>query len=429
MIRRAPSSLPALSKAVKTVEVIGKSGVSPQVCFGYSQSDKGIKPCPAPAEEKAINVAALDLYAVSAHPSFGCNLIMLSTGDIIIWRTEDNLCFNFPKLPGGKPFSFETRDKDGAPLLAAVCGTGLCVCNKVEFGCGTVTTLPYSLYGGTMHCGRLFAADASDGYTVRWSGLGIDSWQDGIDGCGYVTLDGEAGRIIAVEEFGDDLLCVRERGFTLIHALADSRNFRIAPVQCAQIVEGGLNAGGTIGNKYYFTASDGLYSYDGINCKKEYGTEGVLTGFGKAYVLGDGAVYAECRYNGYRCLAKFNPATGVADFFGEDCTNPFYTGGRLICACHSLFKELTATRDDGLSLWRSGRIDTEGCERCANKVLKTLSVHGVEGLKIKVIADGAERTFDGGGQIPVNMRGRDFSIEVRGHGKAERVTAYFEVRK
>ncbi len=430
MIRRAPRALPQFSKSFKKLEIIGKSGVTPVVCFGYEQTDRGLVPCPAVAGKRVINASTLNLNSVSAHPNFGCVLITLTSGYTVVWQTKDNHCYSLPVLPAGKPFAVETYDGDGKPLLAVISGTGMYSCNKLTEGGGTVTALPYSLYGGTLHCGRLFAADAEDGYTLRWSGLRITDWTDGVEGCGYVSLDRDAGRIIAVENFGDDLLCVREYGFTVIHALADSRNFRIAPNQCAAEAGGAVNLGGVIGERYYFTMNDGIYSYDGTAIKKEYAVSGALSRFGRAYVTGDGAVYAACVYNGGNCLARFDPQTGGVYFFGTNCYYPFCADGKLYCAKGSEFYELSVTFDDAQRFWRSGIIDADGNgAQGGYKILKNLCVYGGGELMTTVIADGTERTFRGFGSIPVNMRGRDFVIEVRGAGKAERVYALFEVRK
>lgn len=429
MIRRTPRALPVFSKSLKRVELIGGDAAEPEVCYGYLRDGASLVPLPAASESRIINVSAVGLYDVAAHPSFGCALIMFSGGDVAVWQVDDDFCFDIAALPRGEPFSVEARGESGEAYLATVCGDTMRVYEDLNAE-SALTRLPRPLYGGVVHCGRLFAADADDRYTVRWSGLRITDWTDGIEGSGYATLDGETGEILALENLGDDLLCVRERGFTVIRALADSRNFRIAPSQCVVPSEGGIMKGGVVGGKYYFTKPDGLYSYDGETVRREYLADGrVLTEFGRAYVTGDGQVYAQCVYGGIRCLMRYDAQSGAAGFFGADCERPLRIKDRFVCVKYNEFYELSASFADGQRIWRSKYIDVGESSPEGYKILKDIEVDGDGDVTVTVLSDGAERSFSGFGKIRVNMRGRGFKAAVKGQGAVGRLYARFEVRK
>lgn len=427
MIRRAPRVLPGLSKSSKRVEPI--CGAAAEVCYGYINSGGGLAPLPSASPDPVSDLSAAGLHDVAVYPSFGCALLMYANGDAAVWRNGDGGCFNLASLPSGEPFSVEARGENGEAYIAAVSGDSMLVYGDLT-AAATAVQLPHRLYGGVMHCGRLFAADADDRYTVRWSGLRITDWSDGIEGSGYVTLDGEAGEILALGNLGDNLLCVRERGFTVIRALADSRNFRISPSQCVALSEGGIMTGGVVGGKYYFTKPDGLYSYDGSSVKAEYLADGrVLTGFGRAYAADDGQVYAQCVYNGVSCLMRYGAQSGSAGFFGADCSRPFYLKERLLCVKDDAFYGLSPSYGDELRIWRSEYIDVGESSPEGYKILKDIEVDGDGEATVKVLADGTERMLSGFGKIRVNMRGRGFKFEVRGQGAVGRLYARFEVRK
>lgn len=422
MIRRNRRGLPSLSKRILQEKLIGGTAPHGAVCFGYEQNADGLSVCPAPSEQSVITVTTFNLHEAKWHPSFGFELLMYTNGISVVWNREKGNCYNFCRQSPGEPFSAEARNGQGDPLLIVVCGNQMCVCNGTTDE-KVMQTLPAEVYGGVVHCGRLFAVDCANGYKVVWSGLRVTDWQEGIQGSGYVLLDGDAGKILKLENFGDDLLCVRERGFTVLHAMADSRNFRIAPSQCAVCTGGKINVGGMVGNKYYFTADGGLYFYDGNEITLAYAVNNVFTSCSKAYAYGDGYVYADCVYNGINCIMRFNVRSGEAVFFGRDCSSPFVSDGKLYCAKDFEFHQLSVFNEEE-RLWRS-----EPLEICGKRVLKNVWVTGSGDVKVTVHGGGERRTFNGLGKLVVNVAGEDTVIEISGHCNVTRALAESEVRK
>lgn len=415
------------AKSPKRTELIGKSGIDPVLCYGYSYNGGVLRPAPAVYSTVATGLSARDFYGVSYHPAFGGALFLFSSGGAAFKRFSDAEAFALPAFSPSIPFAVEARDKNGAPIAAIVSGSVMRVFASLPSD-GVSYNLPYSLYGGVAHCGRLFAADYSDRLTLRWSGLRIVDWTAGIEGSGYLSLEGAAGRILALENFGDDLLCVREHGFTTVKALADSRNFRIAPSQFTAFTAGAVNVGGAVGGKYFFTQTDGVYSYDGAAISKEYAAGGALAGCGRAYAAGDGMLYVECTYGGASCLMRFDPQSKQAVFFGLGCKHPFRLKDELYCVKGESFYTLSSSNSDSQRLWRAVHVGAElGGGACGRKTLKRLEVYGSGNLSLTVTADDVSRAFSGFGAVYVGMRGRDFSVEIRGDGTAERVWAQFEV--
>ncbi len=423
MIRRSPRALPSLSKKLVKVEFIGGSAQNGKICFGYVQDAKGLTVCPAPTYQLATAVSARNLYMAKWHPAFGCVAFGFTNGAFIAWDRLNDKIYSLVRLVSGEPFTAEARNENGEPLLIAVSGNQMGVRNGVT-NQTTKITLPLQLCGGTVHCGRLFAVDMDDRYKVVWSGLRVTDWNDGVQGSGYVLLDSDAGKVLSIENFGDDLLCVRERGFTVMHAMADSRNFRIAPSQSVVCTGGNIGVGGVLGQKYYFASDGGLYCYDGSYIELVYAVNDVFTKCTKVYVPGDGYVYADCEYNDIKCIMRYNVQSKAAVFFGENCSTLFTEGGNLYCVKDSSFYRLSPGSVEANRLWRSVKVDIFG-----RQVLKTLWVRANGNIYLAVNSGGESRTFQGNGRIAVNMPGEDFTVEVSGHGRVERLIAEFEVSK
>lgn len=422
MIRRGVRSLPALSKSLSRITLLNKSNDFCKLCFGYAQDGLALKVCPAPEGQSVNAVAARYLYSVSQHVNFGLTLLLNTNGVAVVFK-EGETPYNFMLLDTGKPFSVEARNENGERLLVYVCGNQMCVYNG-ETEQKVTYDLPNPLYGGVVHCGRLFAVDENDGCRVVWSGLRVTDWEDGVQGSGYALLGSDLGNVLELVNFGDDILCVRERGFTVMHAMADSRNFRIAPSQSAIRTGDVIRIGGVIGNKYYFTSGGGLYCFDGDSISLVYGTDDALSSLGRAYVYSDGYVYADCVYGEKSCIMRYDPNAEKAIFFGEGCSFPFIADGKLYCTKRSGFYKLSTQNVEDGRIWRSKPIGN-----CGRKALKNLWVDASGSPEITVICDGVSRKFNTTGKIRVNAAGENLTIEIRGHAHIKSVVAELEVRK
>ena len=422
MIRRKIRTPVSLSKSVSRIAVLDGAKGESQLCFGYEQGDFGLKSCPAPGAQTVNGVTADKLYAVERHALFGLTLLEYTNGFAVVFK-DGQTPYNFAHLDSGKPFSAEARNENGDKLIVYVCGDKMCVYNGVTENMQTYN-LPTPAYGGVVHCGRLFVVDGNNGCKVVWSGLRVTDWQDGVQGSGYALLDGDLGQVLELKNFGDDILVVRETGFSVMHAMADSRNFRIAPSQNVIKTGGRINVGGVLGRKYYFTSGGGLYSFDGDSIATEYATGAILSSLGRAYVYGDGYVYADCVYGGVRCIMRYEPESKKAVFFGADCSFPFISDGKLYCVKDYGFYNLSTENGEDGRIWRSQPIGN-----CGKKVLKTLWADACGSPEITVVCGDVSRKFKGKGKFLVNASGESLKIEIRGHAAVKSVTAELEVRK
>lgn len=422
MIRRTRRTPISLSKSLSRVTLIG--GVKPcsQLCLGFSETDDGLKLCPSPATSAFGAMTSDGLYSVYRHSSAGLTMLLYTNGESYLF-TDDSKKQMFFHLPAGQPFSVESHSDIGSIWIAVGCGDKMAVYDCYEEESFTVN-LPSVLYGGVVHCGRLFAADKNEKCKVVWSGLDITQWQEGIDGSGYIYLDGSLGDIQQLENFGDDVLCVRDYGFTVIKALADSRNFRIAPSQyCIRMGEK-INAGGVDGQKYYFSTNSGLYSFDGEVIKLEYALSGSLTNVDKVHILGDGYVYADCTYNGDKCIMRFDPRSGKAVFFAKGCSFPLISKGEMFCEKDGRFYSLSTQNAEDGRIWRSKPIGD-----CGRKTLKYLYVYSDGTPEITIVCDRISRKMSGTGKILVNLSGENIYVEISGNAPVKSVVAEMEVRR
>lgn len=175
-----------------------------------------------------------------------------------LYEAGDDFSFTYDADCGESPFLIETRT-NGAPTAAIICG------NRSVLLYGTVITpvLKYSLSCGVTHCGRLFAADGDDGYVLRWSGTeNFNDVTEGIDGSGFVKLDAERGKILALLEFSGKIVAVREYGLTLLdmHGSPEKFSVEVTDTDCDKVFK---NTACVVGDKLCFYSATGLKCFDG----------------------------------------------------------------------------------------------------------------------------------------------------------------------
>lgn len=355
-------------------------------------------------------------------PALGCTLIINANGRVLKWDTAQKLLFIVGTLPVGTPF-LTTSEESGYKTYTVYSGNKA---YKIKSYGNELVNLPYTLGAGIYHCGRVFAADATDGYTLRWSGLGGTNWALGIEGGGYVKLDHSGGKIIDVKGFGDNILCLREYSITIIHALADSRNFRISPSQ-KLIPVPAVNAGGAvIVGKYWFSCNDGLYTFDGNSVKKAFAVPASRQGtFGRVKSLSDGYVYAEF-YCPNRITLRYDPQTGEYVWFGYTCSLPWKMGNDYYCVYGSLIKKLERGAADSYRQWQSESVDggVSGM-----KTLRSITVEKDSGINVYLLCNGKTRLITGTGEITLCDRAESFVFRITGSGNIKKLSARLEVTK
>lgn len=420
MIRRCIRSSKGLSKKLSRATLIDGAKSLSSLCMGFYNDEGGLQLCPAPAVKPVFADAHTDgLYSIERCEEF---VLLNYTNGITDLFTREETIVNFVTLPKGQPFSVMTKGEQGNLLVSVVSSNKIAVYN-----CGNGETdvydLPSTLYGGIVHCGRLFAADKATICKVVWSGFGVTNWEDGLDGSGYIILKSNLGVVQKLENLGDDVLCVMDKGFTVIKGFADSRNFRISTSQNTIGVGVKLNLGGVMDNKYYYSTGDGLYSFDGDKISLEYACSGYLTDVGRVHVLGDGYVYSDCTYNNEACIMRYDPKSGKAIFFGKGCSSPFYSKEKMFCIKGGTFYALSKDNAEESRIWRSQPIG-----ECGRKTLKYLYVDSDGTPEIAVVSERGRREIRGTGKIPVNLAGEKIYVEISGNSPVKSVVAEWEER-
>lgn len=420
MIRRCLRSLNGLSKKLSRVTLIGGEETLTDLSMGYYSGANGLQLCPAPSAKPITSLSAKNLLSVERRAFF--TLLHYADGVTNLFGIGTPTS-NIVTLPQGEPFAVVTSDGDRYALLSIVCENKQAI-YELRTGEIDVYDLPYRLFGGIAHCGRMFAVDKADRCKVVWSGLRVTDWEDKLDGSGYINLKGDNGEIQKLENFGDDILCVLKQGFAVIRGFADSRNYRISPSQFSVNVGLNINVGGVWGGKYYYSTVNGLQSYNGETINMEYAVNRHLTDVGRVYVLGDGYVYANCTYNGEECLMRYDPQSGNSIFFGKGCTIPFFYKGETYCVKGGKFYSLSPKNTEEGRIWRSQPIGG-----CGKKTLKYLYVDGEGTPEFTVVSERGRLNVKGTGRIPVNLVGEKIYVEISGNTPVRSVVAELEERR
>lgn len=119
-----------------------------------------------------------------------------------------------------------------------------------------------------LHYERLFVTSSSDPTKVFFSDdLDPTNWTVGADGGGFIELLDERGELLSVQSFGNYLYIFREHGISRVTAFGDQSEFSVVNlfVSAGRIFPTSINK---CGAGIMFLASDGLYMFDGYDCKR-----------------------------------------------------------------------------------------------------------------------------------------------------------------
>lgn len=282
------------------------------------------------------------------------------------------------------------------------------------------------LMGGTIRCGRVFAGDNTDGYTVRWSGEGgYADWTESIYGAGKAYLETAGGQIKQLFDFEGEIVIIRENGITRFSASGTPENFRVSspgipiPALCdktAVLTKDGI----------MFCTEDGLYVYKGGNVRKLDGlisSDIVNPVFAMLYmdkyyaVLGDSAKLAR------RVLYLYDIQNGIyqiadvpAYILAEDAESLVAYGET------ATFRILP----QGNYTFMCGAYDFGTPSR---KLVTELYADCDGGVSVSVSNGRYTRKVKAGGVTRLNMRGAKFTVTVTGSGEVRALKLKAEVRK
>ncbi|MBQ7453285.1 MAG: hypothetical protein IJS68_03360 [Clostridia bacterium] len=119
-----------------------------------------------------------------------------------------------------------------------------------------------------LHYERLWATTGGEQTRVWFSDdLDPTNFSVGLDDAGFIDMLDERGALKKVISFNDYVYVFRDYGITRISAYADQKTFQVTQL----FVASGKICPGSVcvcGDEIIFLASDGLYSFDGLNCRK-----------------------------------------------------------------------------------------------------------------------------------------------------------------
>lgn len=171
-----------------------------------------------------------------------------------------------------------------------------------------------------IHYERLFAVSATDPYALYFSDdLDPTNWSISVSDAGFIKMQDERGKLKKVISFNDYLYVFRERGISRVYANT--------VMQTSFYVNHLFTAGGTIydktitlcGNKVFFAASSGFYSFDGSSCTKRLeNLFPIISDFSDAEaVYHNGKYYLLCSVD-LNKIKKFYPDATMDE---QDCNN------------------------------------------------------------------------------------------------------------
>lgn len=184
--------------------------------------------------------------------------------------------------------------------------------NKTDFCCGV------------MHCGRLFAVRADDGFCLYWSAGGALDWTAGIDGGGHIDLSAQGGEVVAITEYKSKLVLIRKNAVTVVDAFGEAQHFSVRPTETYLTTEEIIpRTCAVCGGKIYFFTSAGMRCFDGNSIETpENGAYGRYTTpiFGAG--LG-GKYYFKCRLKApdRNVICVYDCADGSSEFVYQDATS------------------------------------------------------------------------------------------------------------
>lgn len=352
-------------------------------------------------------------YCAAAGAYFVC-------ADKKVFYSADGLSFSeLAALEGEEPFIFGQREGAEAKLYAV--GNGKCV--YFGGGAGGEKAFDCGICGGVIKNGRLFGIDKGDKFRLRWSGAGGAFDQaEGINGAGWVRLDGAGGGILNLIIYGERLVAVRENGLSVFSAYGTPENFK-AEGKGLHISGVCKNTAAVAGNKLIFCADGGLFCYNGakierLDCGLIEKTENPVCAAanGGLYLLGAYAKPLE-----RNAVLVYDTASGLA-YFADAPANAIVASGGGVFA-YSAGNACRLAR--GGTFCFEGTIDF-GCAK--QKYLKTLEIAGAEGADIQLSNGRATRAFkDAKNALRADMRGVNFTFKVKGNAEITALRATAEV--
>lgn len=287
-------------------------------------------------------------------------------------------------------------------------------------------TFNYSTFEGNLSCGvvrhgRLFGADLTDGYKLKWSGEGgVFDWEEGISGAGWVYPDAKnLGKIIGAVDFNDRLILVREHGLTVVKAFGTPEIFAIdGHYSLPNIV---ANTAAVVGEKLFICTSGGLYCFTGSAVQKI--SDKLFGGLEPVNAIAFGDKYLAC--GNYGALSR-----NVVYIYDCADKSSYLSDAPVsaLCASAKIFGYASSAgytlQEGGIYTFISGSVNF-GSDK--PKTLEKLYIDSAGKVTVSVSNGDIQREFsDVKGTLRMNMRGSSFTFTVTGESEIDNITAYAE---
>lgn len=330
-----------------------------------------------------------------------------------VYISRDGISYNkFMDFNVVSPFMVE--EYDGEPRAEIIIGDIAIIYNKNSY---YTTTYGAKLSAGIMHCGRLFGADADNGFILRWSGEGgVTDWEIKLYGAGYLELDKERGKILDILEMDGYMILVREYGLTKLKMYGTPENFSQYNTGyiTGRIVK---DTAAVVGGKLYFMTTAGLRVYDGNNIEAIYHPfEGDIFA-PRASLSHDGKYLLSCESKTFG-RGIFCYDDGAAYFIGGACEG--------MCISEKVYV-VAGGKSGYLSLGESVKAVYKNVNfgTLKNKTLTSIGTFASD-ARVTVKSKTAARSLSGRAVRP-RMRGKVFDITFESGGEISLITAEAEV--
>lgn len=391
-------------------------------CDGYFTGGGALESAPQFGQSYTVKLTE-DVVSAEYFPETGEGFAVTTDRRVFVWWENDKFFSELETL-GEYPASFFSCYSEGKPCAAIAAGN-MIICRFR--GQTLITRIPVAIKGACMLMGRVFAADADEGYTVRWSGADdMYDWEQSAEGAGYIKLAPERGKIYALFPVGERIVAFREYGLDFLRINGDPRHFSVVHRGSGEVTEK-LTEGACApcGGKLYFCSDSNLYCLDGSEITRVKIPRYMrFTGCSAASAHDGRYISFKCRRasDGAARFFLYDTFTGACAFFAEGMQAVWKTDKGFYG--YSDGKVFPPSEQNFSGVWASRRLDFDSA---TDKLLKKLCLTAEGDIKTEVQTQKGRVMFDGG-TVEARTDGIWFSIGIRGYGKVYSLDGEWEVR-
>lgn len=296
----------------------------------------------------------------------------------------------------------------------------------------TVADAP-NISSACVHYERLFVTVGGEKSAVWFSDdLDPTNWDISLDGAGFIEIADGRGALHRVVQFLDYVYIFRSYGISRLTAYADQTQFSVIPLY----VSSGRIFPETIalcGDKIIFMASDGFYSFNGLNTTRILSNvfDAVHPQDGAEAAFYNGKYYLACTLKGSdgsllphnNALMQYDVQTldcsfisgavveGLTPVFAEGYSALAISAGGRLCTLGA--KNIKPDGAPMLKVWESPRTDFGRPE--SEKIIREIHLESASDIELVFQSDGGGRRVSVKGKrslqkINLAVRGREFKV-------------------